>query len=35
LQAGLIGTGNQIEAVKANFEKRPPVFAPAASGHQK
>ena len=32
LQAGLIGTGNQIEAVKANFEKRAPVFAPAARG---
>jgi enoyl-CoA hydratase/carnithine racemase len=35
LQAELIGTVNQIEAVKANFEKRPPIFAPAASGHQK
>jgi len=35
LQAGLIGTGNQIEAVKANFEKRAPVFAPAARGAAK
>jgi enoyl-CoA hydratase/carnithine racemase len=24
---GLIGSANQVEAVKANFEKRPPVFA--------
>ena len=30
LQAGLIGSTNQIEAVKANFEKRPPSFAPAS-----
>ena len=35
LQAGLIGTDNQIEAVKANFEKRVPVFAPAARGAAK
>ena len=27
LQANLIGQPNQIESVKANFEKRPPVFA--------
>ena len=24
---GLIGTPNQVEAVMANFEQRPPVFA--------
>ena len=30
LQAGLIGTANQMEAVKANFEKRLPIFEPAA-----
>ena len=29
LQAQLIGTANQIEAVKANFEKRAPAFQPA------
>lgn len=27
LQTGLIGSPNQVEAVKANFEKRPPNFA--------
>ena len=27
LQRSLIGTPNQIEAVTANFEKRPPKFA--------
>ena len=26
LQRAIIGKGNQIEAVMANFEKRPPVF---------
>ncbi len=31
-EAGLIGTGNRVEAVKANFEKRAPVFTPAATG---
>ncbi len=30
IQAGLIGTPNQIEAVKANFGKREPRFAPFA-----
>ena len=30
LQANLIGTANQIEAVKANFEKRAPSFQPAS-----
>ncbi|REJ77167.1 MAG: crotonase/enoyl-CoA hydratase family protein [Acidobacteria bacterium] len=30
LQVGLMGTPNQVEAVKANFEKRPPVFQPPA-----
>ena len=30
LQAELIGTTNQIEAVKANFEKRAPSFQPAS-----
>ena len=30
LQAELIGTANQIEAVKANFEKRAPSFQPAS-----
>ncbi len=30
LQANLIGTANQIEAVKANFDKRPPAFEPAS-----
>jgi enoyl-CoA hydratase/carnithine racemase len=34
LQAALIGSTNQIEAVKANFEKRPPSFAPASSTHE-
>ena len=35
LQAGLIGSTNQIEAVKANFEKRPPSFAPASSANER
>lgn len=30
LQSGLIGSANQVEAVKANFEKRAPAFAPAS-----
>ena len=30
LQAELIGTANQIEAVKANFERRTPSFQPAS-----
>ena len=34
LQAQLIGTANQIEAVKANFEKRAPAFQPATSTEQ-
>ena len=34
LQAGLIGSNNQIEAVTANFEKRPPKFSPASSAHK-
>jgi enoyl-CoA hydratase/carnithine racemase len=29
LQGELIGSPNQIEAIKANFEKRPPRFSPA------
>ncbi len=29
LQTTLIGTENQLEAIKANFEKRPPEFGPA------
>ena len=35
LQAGLIGTANQMEAVKANVEKRPPIFEPAADLSQR
>jgi enoyl-CoA hydratase/carnithine racemase len=34
LQAQLIGTANQIEAVKANFEKRAPAFQPATRTEQ-
>ena len=34
LQAQLIGTANQIEAVKANFEKRAPTFQPATRTEQ-
>lgn len=35
LQAELIGTANQIEAVKANFEKRAPEFSPAISSQSR
>jgi enoyl-CoA hydratase/carnithine racemase len=31
LQVGLMGQPNQVEAVKANFENRPPVFKDAAA----
>lgn len=34
LQAELIGTANQIEAVKANFEKRAPTFQPASHSNK-
>jgi len=34
LQTGLIGSPNQIEAIKANFENRPPQFSDAAGGRE-